>query len=394
MRGVLSAAVAATILLFSAGGLFAQGAASTRYQDKKRETNEITVSIVVAGLSCTCARFAEDIRNVVNDLRPEGLRVLPVLGMGGAQNLNDLLFLRGIDMGVVDQDNMTILKKRDPALYANLEQRIQYITKLYNAEFHVLARRDIKSFEDLRGKRVSFNLKDSQTHITADNIFNMLNLEVVRSHHDNDEAIRMLKANELDAMIVLTGGPSPALAKLTKADGVHFLALDEQSYGGGGLDKVYEEYLPAELTHDLYPGLVDKDAPVPTVANRALLAVYNWPENTERYRKIEKFVVEFFNRIEEFNSPARHRKWREINLAAEVPGWTRFKPAQDWLDGRKTLASNPAQTDEQDVRAMFERFIEEYRAGRNEKPLSPAERDTLFANFKQFIAVQGGGAAR
>ena len=70
---------------------------SVSYEEKKRQTNDIAVTIVTSGLSCTCARFAEDIRNVVNDLRPEGLRVLPVLGVGGLQNLNDVLFLKGID---------------------------------------------------------------------------------------------------------------------------------------------------------------------------------------------------------------------------------------------------------------------------------------------------------
>src|SRR3979411_2836423 len=142
--------------------------AISNYEEKKRQTNDIAVTIVVSGISCTCARFAEDIRNVVNDLRPDGIRVLPVLGVGGLQNLNDVLFLKGIDMGVVAEDNLRLLKKRDPRLYANIEQRVQYITKLYNSEFHVLVRNDIKSYDDLRGKKVSFNLKDSQTEVTAD----------------------------------------------------------------------------------------------------------------------------------------------------------------------------------------------------------------------------------
>ena len=75
-----------------------QTASPQRYEEKKREANDIAVSIVVSGLSCTCARFAEDIRNVVNDLRPDGIRILPVLGVGGLQNLNDVLFLKGVDM--------------------------------------------------------------------------------------------------------------------------------------------------------------------------------------------------------------------------------------------------------------------------------------------------------
>src|SRR5216684_1942611 len=112
------------------------------YDEKKRQANDIAVTVMVSGISCTCARFAEDIRNVVNDLGPDGVRVLPVLGVGGLQNVNDVLFL----------------KKKDPGLYANVEQRVQYITKLYNSEFHVLARNEIKSYDDLKGKKVNFNL--------------------------------------------------------------------------------------------------------------------------------------------------------------------------------------------------------------------------------------------
>src|SRR5262249_15614468 len=84
------------------------------WEEKKRQANDIAVNVVVSGLSCTGARFAEDMRNVLNNLHPDGLRFLPVLGVGGLQNLNDVLFLKNIDMGVVDEDNMRFLKARDP----------------------------------------------------------------------------------------------------------------------------------------------------------------------------------------------------------------------------------------------------------------------------------------
>src|SRR2546421_9729433 len=181
VMGISSAAVRRLSILFCLSfGIvvpFAQAQAQrtpATYEEKKRQANDIAVNIVVSGISCTCARFAEDIRNVVNDMRPDGLRVLPVLGIGGLQNLNDVLFLKNIDMGVVDEDNLRLIKKRDPRLYANLEQRVQYITKLYNSEFHVLARNDIRTYDDLRGKKVNFNLKDSQTEVTAEIIFEKL----------------------------------------------------------------------------------------------------------------------------------------------------------------------------------------------------------------------------
>src|SRR6202790_5407978 len=242
-------------LLFATLGLLTQAQAQkaqVTYEDKRRQANDIAVSIVVSGLSCTCARFAEDIRNVVNDLRPEGVRVLPVLGVGGLQNLQDVLFLKNADMAVVDEDNLRLLKKRDPQLYANIEQRVQYITKLYNSEFHVVARNDIKSYEDLRGKRVNFNLKDSQTEVTADIIFKMLNIDVERSNYDNDEAIRRLRNGDISAMIILTGAPQAALAKLAAEDGVHFLPIEEQSLPGHNVAAIFNNYLPIELTHKEY----------------------------------------------------------------------------------------------------------------------------------------------
>jgi uncharacterized protein len=346
-------------------GLYSQAHAqisSPSYEVKRRETNDIAVSIVVSGLSCTCARFAEDIRNVVNDLRPNGLRVLPVLGVGGLQNLNDVLFLRGIDMGVVDEDNLRLLKQRDPRLYADIDQRVQYIAKLYNSEFHVLARKDIESYDDLQDKKVNFNLKDSQTEVSADIIFNRLKINVERSYYDNDEAIRRLKSGDLAAMIILTGAPQAALANLTNESGLHFLPLDEQSMPGRAAEvrSVSDQYLPSELTHDEYPNLIAEGTSVPTIGNRALLVTYAWPEDSLRYDKVRHFVNDFFSKVDQFRSPARHPKWREFNAEAEVPGWTRFKPAADFITAQKVASARTGGVvQSEDVQTQFEQYLKD-----------------------------------
>ena len=370
----------------------AQSQKPLSYEDKKRQANDIAVSVVVSGISCTCARFTEDIRNVVNDLSPDGIRVLPVLGVGGLQNVNDVLFLKSIDMGVVDEDNLRLLKKKDPVLYANIEQRIQYITKLYNSEFHVLARDEIKSYDDLRGKKVNFNLKDSQTEVTADTVFDTLNIPVQRSYYDNDEAIKRLISGDISAMIILTGAPQAALAKLKKEDGVHFLALDPESLPTHDLHDLFASYLPAEITHELYPNLVAEGTTVPTIANRALLVAYAWPENSEKYKKVAKFIDAFFGKIDQFNNSSRHPKWREVNLAAEMPGWTRFKPAADWLAAHRNQAVsvNPDSTtsgsSSEQLRLAFDKFMQAYSPASGGKALSIREREVLFAKFKESLA--------
>jgi TRAP-type uncharacterized transport system substrate-binding protein len=350
---------------------------AVRYEEKKRQTNDIAVSVVVSGLTCTCARFAEDIRNVVNDLRPDGIRVLPVLGVGGLQNLNDVLFLKGIDMGVVDEDNLVLLKKRDPQLYANIEQSVQYITKLYNSEFHVLARGDIKSFDDLRGKKVSFNLKDSQTEVTAQIIFDMLKLDVQRVNYDNDEALKKLRSGEISAMIILSGAPQAAVVKVGKDENIHLLSLDERSLPNHDLHPMFAKYLPIELTHEQYPALIPQGQTVSTVGNRSLLVTYAWPENSARYNKIAKFVREFFGKIDQFHDGSRHPKWDEISLAAEMPGWIRFKPAADWLAEHQSVALKPA----------FDQFVQNNTMA-GQKGLSDRDREALFVKFQQFLQSQ------
>jgi TRAP-type uncharacterized transport system substrate-binding protein len=362
------------------------------YDEKKRQANDIAVTVVVSGISCTCARFTEDIRNVVNDLGPDGIRVLPVLGVGGLQNVNDVLFLKNIDMGVVDEDNLRLLKKKDPVLYANVEQRIQYITKLYNSEFQVLARNDIKSYDDLRGKKVNFNLKDSQTEVTADTVFNALKIQAQRSYYDNDEALKRLISGELSAMIILTGAPQVTLAKVKKEDGVHFLPLEQETLPNHDLGELFANYLPADLTHDHYPNLIAEGTTVPTIANRALLVAYTWPENSPRYKKIAKFVDAFFSKIDQFNNSSRHPKWREVNLSAEMPGWTRYKPAVEWLAAHRNqaLSANPDITLDRsppELRLAFENFMQKYTSSSGQKTLSTTERELLFVKFMKFLAA-------
>jgi hypothetical protein len=169
---------------------------------------------------------------------------------------------------------------------------------------------------------------------------------------------------------------------------VHFLALDEKSLPGHDLGPVFDNYLLANLTRDQYPALIEEGASVPTVANTALLVAYNWSQNSPRYARLTKFVETFFDRIYQFHDSARHPKWKEINLATEVQGWTRFKPATDWLTRHNgALASRESQP-LASLRPAFEQFAASYTASRGKKPLSPQETEALFVEFRKFLESQ------
>jgi uncharacterized protein len=377
----LATALVAIVVCFQAFTVIASAqevGGPTRYDDRKREANENTISIITSSIHCTCTRFADDMRAILNDMSPGGLRVLPMIGVGGVQNLQDILFLKGVDLAVVDQDVFDKIRKKDPAMFANVNQRIHYIAKLYNAEFHVLARAEIKSFEDLIGKKVNLQLKNGATAIAAEGIFATLGIKIDPTHYDDSLALEKLRDGELAAIAILTGAPRAVLENIRKDEGFHFLPLDDQSLPNRDLSGLYVTYLPAELTHEYYPNLIAPGETIPTIANRAILAAYNWPENSERYKRVAKFIHKFFDNFDKFQDRSRHIKWREVNLAAEVPGWTRFKAAREWLENR----DNTVAAEGSEMKAAFDRFVEVYARTAGGKSFTSSEKEALFAQFK------------
>jgi hypothetical protein len=111
-----------------------------------------------------------------------------------------------------------------------------------------------------------------------------------------------------------------------------------------------------------------------------LLVVYNWPPNTERYVRLTNFVNQFFDNIDKFDNPARHPKWKEINIAADVRGWHRFKPAQDWLDAHRKEEKNATA----EVRVAFGDFLKQ----QGNSKLTPQDRELLFSQFMQWWSAK------
>jgi hypothetical protein len=192
----------------------------------------------------------------------------------------------------------------------------------------------------LRGKKVNFWKRESITSLAADTIFNALGIDVEPVYLDNAAAIEKLRNGEIDGVARMSGAPHNDYNTVKPEDGFHLLPLDTAELSDAQNVKLTSVYLPAELTSKQYPQLIPAGKSVPTMATIIVLAVYNWPEKSERYVKLEKFVQRFFGSIADFRNPARHPKWTSVNLAANVSGWQRFKPAQDWLDQNVQASQN------------------------------------------------------
>lgn len=280
-------------------------------------TNAGTVGVISGGIDGTYVRIAADLAAVLDD--GDTLRVLPILGKGSLQNIQDILALRGVDIGIVQSDVLAYARREH--LMPGLDSLIQYIAKLYDEEVHILAHRDIERVEDLAGKPVNFDVRGSGTSMTASLIFDRLGVQVRPTHDTQDLALEKLKRGEIAALVYVAGKPARLFTGLQQGTGLHLLPLPVN-------DALLETYLPSRFSHADYPALVPEDAPVDTIAVGAVMAVYAWQPGTERYRKVARFVDAFFQKFPSFQQPPRHPKWREVNLAAQVPGWTRFAPAE------------------------------------------------------------------
>ena len=383
LRNIVAVALLA-ILASAAVARNIENTYATKHRDERRQANSDTVTIIASSAASTYTRFVEDIQNVVDAQDPNGLRVLPMLGRGGGQNFHDILFMRGIDMGTTDADYLRYFKQKDPVLYGDAEQHIQYVTKLFNAEFHVLARKNIKSYTDLAGSKVNFWKPLSVTALAAENIFRVLGVDVVPTNFDNDLAIEKLRSGEISAVVRMGGAPQNDYIDVTPEDGFHLVPLTDANLPKERFTNLMELYVPTALTHEQYPQLIPAGESVPTVASSVVLAAYAWPEDSEDYRRVANFVKVFFDNIGRFSDPSRHPKWREINLAATVPGWVRFKPAQQWLDANK-----PSLINGDNIKQNFARFMQQYQATSGTRALSNAQQDALFEQFLSWWKGQG-----
>ena len=281
-----------------------------------QRANAGTVGVIAGGVDGTYIRIASDLASVLDD--GDGLRVLPILGKGSLQNIADIVLLRGVDIGIVQSDSLAYARSR--RLVPGLDQLIQYIAKLYDEEVPVLARGDIGSVADLAGKTVNIDVAGSGTAMTASLLFELLGIRVQPAQDTQDVALTRLRAGEIAAMVFVAGKPARLFAGIPPGSGLRFLPVP-------ATDALIETYLPSSLAAADYPSLIAEGQGIETIAVGAVMAVYAWQPGTERHRKVARFVEAFQAKFPAFLRPPRHPKWRDVNLEAQVPGWTRFNAA-------------------------------------------------------------------
>ncbi|MEL6197522.1 MAG: TAXI family TRAP transporter solute-binding subunit, partial [Pseudomonadota bacterium] len=188
---------------------------------------------------------------------------------------------------------------------------------LYNEEVHLLARRSIRSVEELAGKRVAVGDEDSGTFLTSTLVLEFMGVEPSEMRKTDPVAsLDALIDGEIDAMFYVTGAPA-ALFEDERIDPqeYHLLPLTD--------DTLASVYAPSMVPARTYPWLFED---VPVVSVKALLMTYEFDTSVNAYHRascnavaeVSNIILNDFTRLQD----GGHPKWRDVDLMDIPPGWS------------------------------------------------------------------------
>lgn len=292
---------------------------TSAYAAQKERMNAWSIGLAAGQLEGAPIRFAAEIARVVDD--GPNLLVLPIVTRGPVENMNALLYLKGVDMAIINSDALEEYKVQQP----DIQNRVVYLLNLVPSELHIFVRPEIQSLQDLAGKKVNFNTLGTAAAYSGPLIFSRLGIDVEKTFIPHQVALEQMRKGETSAVVFITSKPIDAFVRGRWEPGFKFLPIPYER-------KFEDYYLPSMLETSDYPNLIKEGERVPTIAVPTVLLSFNWPAQSNRYQRVARFVDYLFSRIDRLQGPGFDPKWKSINLAATVPGLTRSPSAQAWLD--------------------------------------------------------------
>lgn len=306
-------------------------------KDKLRDidiekVNSITVGIMSGGVSGTYARMVQDMADTFDETNV--MRVVNMIGKGSKQNLEDLVYLKSVDMALVQSDVLELAEKGDELIGLNampdISKNISYIGKLHSETVHILARRQFNDIKELEKKTVAVGPVGSGSAITAKVMFSALGIHPEFKFMPYQSALSEINNGNVDALVYVIGKPADFFKKIEVVENnptVRFLDIPWDP-------KIGKFYSKSVIDTTDYSALISPEAPINTISVSSVLAVFNHKPKTPRYEKTKVFAISFARRLGELKAKAgisTHERWKDIKIYETVSGWNRFKPVEEWV---------------------------------------------------------------
>lgn len=286
------------------------------------------MGLVTGAKSGTYYLIGKDIADVA---KKEGINIQVRESGGSVDNLQKMATTgENAALGIVQSDVISFLMRSTMPKSKMIAEKLRVVMPLFKEEVHLLARKEIASFDQLAGKRVVVGSAGSGSMMTAVNLLSQLGVKPKRMFEVSPaEAIVAVLANRADAMIFVGGKPVPMFENLGKLSGnqdgnmskllqeVHFLALP-----ASGAKGVYET---ARLSGADYPYITQD---VPTLAVRSVLVGFDFTRKNTAYYKARCAQLHELGRalsraLPELKNGSGHAKWSEVDMNQDVKLWKR-----------------------------------------------------------------------
>lgn len=245
---------------------------------------------------------------------------------GGLSSLDQLADSQvNAALGFVQSDLLAWLRRSRDNGHQQLARELRLVAPLFAEEVHVLARREITSFEQLQGRRVLTASSSEGSRHTAENLLQARRIQPasLANHLTFAQAACAVITGQADALIAVAGRPMLPMQALEALlplpgrplDNVHLLPLVPVADDLG--------YERAELTTSDYAW---QPATVQTLAVRAVLVAMDFAPNGSAYRKMRcgqlaQIGDALRHGLPSLRSPPFHPKWADVDWNRPVPGW-------------------------------------------------------------------------
>lgn len=280
------------------------------------------IGMVTGSRTGTYYRIGKDIADA---LKEAGIAIDVKESSGSIDNIGRIGSKENAALGIVQSDVLGFLKRSDAEESKKMTKNLRMVFPLFKEEVHLVASKQIKTFDELAGKTIAVGETGSGSWLTAMNLFAMGNIspkQILRVPPE-EGLVAVLRGNA-DAMLFVSGKPVKLFENLSRLsermeyasllDTVHLLPLNKDSF--------YKEYQRAEITPKDYPFVTET---VPTLAVNALLVSFNFSDMDSQYaaarctelRGFAQGLRESIGKLKE----AAHPKWKEVNLDMDVMVW-------------------------------------------------------------------------
>lgn len=259
-------------------------------------------------------------------MQKHGIQVNVFPSEGDIENIYAVYKRPGIPVGIVQADVLAFVAKvQTNALLRAVARKIKLVFPLYDNELHVVARREISSFEDLAGKRVAIGYENSGTYLTSKLLF-----EVAKVNPGEmlligaDEALNQLRAGSIDAMVYAVGAPARLFTEdVSESDNLHLIPITQED--------IRKFYPRTEIPANTYSW---QKSSVPTVGVKAVLVSFDFrTEQCENVGRFARILTENMDWLRQNGHP----KWKQVDLSYVLKGWEQYDCVSRQIPKRKSM---------------------------------------------------------